>query len=59
MNPLHMAIVSTVVGRRRRCPACGKEQIVDRLTREGGYTCKKCGHHLSKKDLKTIPHSRH
>jgi DNA-directed RNA polymerase subunit RPC12/RpoP len=54
-----MAIVSTVIGRRRRCPACGKEQVVDRLSKDGNYHCKKCGHRIAKKDLSAKPHPRH
>jgi transposase-like protein len=53
MNPLHMAIVSAVIGRKRRCPACGKEQVLGHPAKSGRFRCKKCGHHFTKKDLES------
>ena len=59
MSPLYFAVVSTVLGHRRRCPACGKEQIVDRLSEDRSYHCKKCGHRFTKEELRAKSRTQH
>lgn len=51
MNPLYLTVFHTVMGRRRRCSACGKEQVVGRLDKDGRYHCKYCGHRFTKQEL--------
>lgn len=58
MNPLYMAVVATVVGKSRRCPACQHVQVIDRVDDDGRYHCKQCGHRFTKQELRRPPHSR-
>jgi transposase-like protein len=51
-NPLFAAAMAAVLGRKRKCPACGKEQVVGSLDRQGRYHCKKCGHVFTRTELK-------
>jgi len=56
MNPLYLAVYHVVMGKRRRCSACGKEQVVDRLDNAGRYHCKFCSHCFTKEELKASSH---
>ncbi|MFB3924076.1 MAG: hypothetical protein ACE145_20325 [Terriglobia bacterium] len=58
MNPLYFAVVNTVLGHRRRCPACGKEQIIARHAKDRTIHCKKCGHRFTKEELQGKTRSR-
>ena len=53
--PVYAAVVAAVLGKRRRCPACGKVQVVGRMDKNGRYHCKECGHAFTKEDLKSPP----
>jgi DNA-directed RNA polymerase subunit RPC12/RpoP len=55
MNPLYLTVYHTVMGRKRRCSRCGKEQVVGRLDADGRYHCKQCDHRFTKDELKTAP----
>jgi len=55
MNPLYLTVFHTVLGHKRRCPVCGKEQIVDHLDADRRYHCKQCGHRFTKDELKSPP----
>lgn len=57
MNPLYLAVYHVVMGKRRRCSACGREQVVDHLDSDQRYHCKFCGHRFTKDELK--PQSSH
>jgi len=51
MNALYLTVFHTVMGRRRRCSACGREQVVNHLDKDRRYHCKFCGHRFSKQEL--------
>ena len=55
MNPLYLTVFHTVMGRKRRCARCGKEQVVGRLDPDGRYHCQQCGHRFTKDELKPSP----
>ena len=55
MNPLYLTVYYAVMGRKRRCSRCGKQQIVDHLDTDGRYRCKECGHRFTKEELKPPP----
>jgi len=55
MNPLYLTVFHTVMGRKRRCRRCGKEQVVGRLGADGRYHCQQCGNRFTKDELKTSP----
>jgi len=57
MNPLYLTVFHTMMGRKRRCARCGKEQVVGRPDPDGRYHCKACGHRFTKDELK--PPARH
>ncbi len=52
MNPLYMAAIAAVLGRKRTCSKCGYVQVVDRLGPDGRYHCKQCRHKFTREDLK-------
>ncbi|HXE76231.1 MAG TPA: hypothetical protein VNN18_11450 [Candidatus Xenobia bacterium] len=58
MSLLYLTVFHAVVGRRRRCRACGKEQVVGRLDKDSRYHCKHCGHRFSKQELQHFSGSR-
>ncbi|HKZ51671.1 MAG TPA: hypothetical protein VJ085_00170 [Candidatus Acidoferrales bacterium] len=58
MNPLYLIVYHTVMGQRRRCPACGKEQVIDQVDRDQRYHCKYCNHRFTKEELKRSDTSR-
>jgi hypothetical protein len=57
MNALYPTVYHTAMGRKRRSPSCGKEQIVGRLGPDGRYHCKACGHRFNEAELQ--PPARH
>ncbi len=54
MNPLYAAIIAGVIGKQRKCGACGRKQSVGRTGKDGRYHCKICGHAFSKKELRKL-----
>jgi DNA-directed RNA polymerase subunit RPC12/RpoP len=52
-----LTIFHTVVGHKRRCSACGKVQVVERLDKDQRYHCKFCGHRFTKEELQARPPS--
>jgi len=57
MNALYLTIFHTVLGHKRRCSACGKAQVVERLDKDNRYHCKYCGHRFTREELQTRPPS--
>ena len=58
MNP-YLFVISAVQGRSRRCPACGKQQVIGHVQKEGRYHCKKCGHKFTKDELRSPSGRKH
>src|SRR3990172_647256 len=58
MNPLYLIVYHTVMGQRRRCPACGKEQVIHQVDPDQRYHCKYCNHRFTKEELKRSDPSR-
>ena len=52
MGLMYSAVIAAVLGRQRRCPACGKLQVIDHVEKDGHYHCKKCGQPFTRNDLK-------
>jgi len=51
MNPLYWTIFQSVLGRRRRCSVCGKDQVINRLAKDKRYHCCYCGHPFRKAEM--------
>jgi len=49
---LYLTVFHTIMGQRRRCPKCGKQQIIGQLDQDGRYHCKNCKHRFTKEELK-------
>jgi ribosomal protein S27E len=43
MNPFIAAVMGTLLHLKRKCPKCGREQVVKTNERHKTVTCKFCG----------------
>lgn len=46
----YSVVIATVVGKRRKCKACGAVQVVHH-PHDARYHCKKCGHAFTRAEL--------
>ncbi len=53
VNPIVWGILARVLHHKRRCPSCGRQQLVPQDKRDEEVTCKHCG-----KPIPPAPHDK-